>query len=80
LYGPGSRSESRIGTRRTDSGSSAELDEVVSLVQSPKVLGQLFRRDVAARAHNLCCRFLAQGSSKGKKAEEIYSSYTDVVL
>jgi hypothetical protein len=54
LYGPGSRSESRIGTRRTDSGSSAELGEVVSLVQSPEVLGQLVRRDVAARAHNLC--------------------------
>jgi hypothetical protein len=54
LYGPGSYSESRIGTRRTDSGSSAELGEVVSLVQSPKVLGQLVRHDVAAWAHNLC--------------------------
>jgi hypothetical protein len=27
-----------------------------------------------------CWRFLAQGSSKGKKAEEICSGYTDVVL
>jgi hypothetical protein len=49
-------------------------------MQSPKVLGQLVRRDVAARAYNLCYRFLAQGLSKGKKAEEIYSSYTNVVL
>jgi hypothetical protein len=80
LYRPGSRSESRIGTRCTDSGSSAELGEVVSLVQSPKVLGQLVRRDVAAQAYNLYYRFLAQGLSKGKKAEEIYSSYTNVVL
>jgi hypothetical protein len=54
LYGPSNCSESRIGTRRIDSGSSAELDKVVSLVQSPKVLGQLVRRDVAAQAYNLC--------------------------
>jgi hypothetical protein len=27
-----------------------------------------------------CCRFLAQGSSKGKKAEEICSGYTNVAL
>jgi hypothetical protein len=59
LYRPGSRSESRIGTWRTDLGSSTKLDKVVSLMQSPKVLGQLVRRDVVAWAYNLCYRFLA---------------------